>query len=219
MIAALGITLPLFETFSRLGCHSYGCCFGRRLSPSEISGTLRPFIWRFLPVPIAQYNSHAAAAVRLHPELRSKPLFPIQLISAALFALQFTGIMMLLLTGCMSITYAGWSSLVLHAVVRIITEQFRGDFRGDIGDRDGGSITITSALAGVQVLIGSLGIAVIRNGKAPHLEGRFAQVGWDKVGSVLMDRNVFYCASFAFALGFTVYGYNFRKIGAWVDRG
>lgn len=205
MVAALGLSLPLYEAFSRLGCHSYGCCFGRPLSAAETEGTARPLLWRLVPVAEVSYSGVGAAAVRARPGLRGRPLFPIQRISAVLYALQFVGLVVAVVGAGVDVAVAGWASLVLHAGVRLVTEGYREDFRGDVG----ALFTATGVLAGVQMVVGAAGL-VAGAGAAPEDWGRGKGVG--------VEREVLGCAAFAFALGFVVYGYNFRRIGVWVDR-
>lgn len=202
MAAALGLVLPLFEAFSRLGCHSYGCCFGRTLTASEAHGASRPLLWRLVPVPATVYRGSAAAAVRARPELRGQALFPVQRISAVVYAMQFAAVAAMVWCGWMSVVAAGWMSVLLHAGVRLVTEQVRDDFRGDVGAR----VTATGVLAGAQMLAGAAGL----------VWGEKEAWGGDSV--LVVDKEVLGCTAFAFMLGFTVYGYNFRRIGVWVDR-
>lgn len=200
MVTALGLSLPLYEAFSRLGCHSYGCCFGRPLSAAEAAGTEVPLLWRLVPVAAARYNGGSAAVVRARPELRGRLLFPIQRISAVMYLLVFGGTVGAVVGGWVGVGAAGWTSLVLHAAVRLVTEGYREDFRGDVG----AAVTATGALAGVQMVAGAVGLVCGGTGGAV---GRGWGGGEAAVG----------CAVFAFVLGFAVYGYNFRRIGAWVD--
>lgn len=206
MVTALGLSLPLYEAFSRLGCHSYGCCFGRPLRAAEADGMSVPLLWRLIPVAAARYSGGDAAVVRVRPELRGRLLFPVQRISAVMYALVFGGTVGAVVGGWVDVGVAGWVSLVLHAVVRLVTEGYREDFRGGVG-----AFTATGALAGVQMVVGVAGLIAGETG---------ARRGWDGGGGAGAGavREVVGCAVFAFALGFSVYGYNFRRIGVWVDR-
>lgn len=206
MVAALGVALPLFEAFSRTGCYSYGCCFG--MAAVSERGR-RPLLWRVVRMPGVRYCGDGAAVVRVRPEMKGRLLVPAQSIAAVLYALQFAGVVAVLVGGWASVAVAGWGSLAAHAVIRIITERCRDDYRGGVA---GGMGTVTGVLAGVQMAVGAAGMASVAGRES------FALGGWDQVGAALAEREVLGCAAFAFALGFTVYGFNFRRIGVWVDR-
>ncbi|KAJ7775664.1 hypothetical protein DFH07DRAFT_952055 [Mycena maculata] len=108
--ASLAVGLPIYEAFSRIGCHTYGCCYGRcAASPPK-----HP-LWRLFPfAPVRYDHPRDYAATRLEPQLLGQPLIPIQLISAMLFLFLFACVS-LPLALCTMAQLAGATTLGLHA--------------------------------------------------------------------------------------------------------
>ncbi|KAJ7075736.1 hypothetical protein B0H15DRAFT_649864 [Mycena belliarum] len=91
--ASLAVGLPVYEMFSRIGCHSYGCCYGCPVEPIQglPSSPRSRLLWRAFPYSAVTYDHPTDYAVtRAEPRLLRQPLIPIQLISATLFLLLFT---------------------------------------------------------------------------------------------------------------------------------
>lgn len=101
--AALG------QFFGRLGCYNYGCCYGRETCHHGII-----------------YSNPRSKVIRLHPELKDKPIHPSQLYTALLNLIMFlAGIVIIKISPKPGIL----ASLILiyHAFVRISIESIRGD--------------------------------------------------------------------------------------------
>ncbi|THV07762.1 hypothetical protein K435DRAFT_959258 [Dendrothele bispora CBS 962.96] len=146
--SAFCIAFPLYESISRLGCHTYGCCYGRKVEEAEISSS--QLLKLFSPVT---YVTSTAAAVRLNPALHGKPLYPIQKISSFLFFVQFIVIAFLTVKMRVDIGLAGSVSLATHAVIRLWTENFRDDFRGEVWGVI--PLTATGRISLVQCMVGA----------------------------------------------------------------
>lgn len=205
---SLAVGLPLYETFSRIGCHTYGCCYGRVAELSNNDSFTSQTLWRLLPFPAVRYSHPTHYAVtRLNPSLLDKPLVPIQLISAALFLLLFLFVSLPIV--CITtVELAGSTTLVCHAAVRLITEAYRADYRGQEGRRLSmtGKMALIQALAGVVWLFCSLKVAW-----QPHY-------GEQHVGSPYMLGGVqerVQKSVFAVAFGIAVYGVHIGEVGAW----
>jgi prolipoprotein diacylglyceryltransferase len=109
----VGLGFPLYEAFSRIGCHSYGCCFGKRVSEKSR-------LW-------TSYHDPSYAVNRIRPDLLGKRLFPVQLLSALFFFSQFWVLMM---APAMKPGMLFGASLLFHSIIRLVTETFRDDPRG-----------------------------------------------------------------------------------------
>ncbi|KAJ7661375.1 Prolipo protein diacylglyceryl transferase-domain-containing protein [Mycena polygramma] len=149
--ASLAIGLPLYETFSRIGCHTYGCCYGCPVESVQGVPLSRHshLLWRLFPYGPVTYNHPTDYAVtRAEPKLLRQPLLPIQLISATLFFLLFVFIS-LPLAAYASVEIAGAVTLACHAAIRLVTETCRADYRGPTS----GWISTTGKMAIVQAAI------------------------------------------------------------------
>jgi prolipoprotein diacylglyceryltransferase len=205
-VGSLAIGLPLYETFSRIGCHTYGCCYGRVADHAVQSGTL----WRLFPYPPVRY-SHPTdyAATRANPRLLHQPLIPIQLISATLFLLLFLGIA-LPLAHYTSVEVAGATTLICHAGLRVITEAYRADYRG----REGQWLSVTGKMALVQA---KGAMAWLVSSLTAH--GGMQRTRWleQLEPSNFLAKERLLGPLFAATLGVVVYGVHVGDIGSWVE--
>ncbi|KAJ6579681.1 Prolipo protein diacylglyceryl transferase-domain-containing protein [Mycena vulgaris] len=208
--ASLAVGFPLYETFSRIGCHTYGCCYGCPVEsipgvPSSIRSRL---LWRMLPYAPVSYNHPTDYAVtRAEPKLLRQPLIPIQLISATLFFLLFACIS-LPLAAYKSPELAGAVTLACHAAIRLVTETCRADYRGP----NNGWISTTGRMAIVQASIAIAAVLYILSSTTLHT---VAFADW---ADVLEDGRL-YAAASAVAVGMVVYGTHVEEIGTWIPEG
>ncbi|KAK7467544.1 hypothetical protein VKT23_004598 [Stygiomarasmius scandens] len=194
---SLCIAFPLYESISRLGCHTYGCCYGRMIEPAESSSILLKL---FSPVT---YVTSTAAAVRLNPTLRGKQLYPIQKISSFLFLVQFIAIALLVAMVKTDVGLAGGVSLTLHAIIRLWTEVYRDDFRGEVGGIV--PLTATGRISIVQLLAG-VGMGLFwRAGRV--------SVQLEALSRVTHTPSAVLCMSFILSFGSVVYGLHRGEIG------
>ncbi|KAJ6599513.1 hypothetical protein B0H10DRAFT_1959037 [Mycena sp. CBHHK59/15] len=205
--ASLAVGLPLYETFSRIGCHTYGCCYG---CPVEsIQGVSSPspsrLLWRMLPYAAVTYCHPTDYAVtRLQPKLLRQPLIPIQLISATLFCTSF------LFTTLPILVYgtpelAGAVTLALHAAIRLITETCRADYRG--ASHGGVSATGRMAMAQASIAIAATVYILLTNAFP-----RTTVAGWSDVAHDGRIRE----SVVAFLMGTVIYGIHVEEIGTWI---
>ncbi|KAF5373599.1 hypothetical protein D9758_000909 [Tetrapyrgos nigripes] len=198
VVPALCIGFPLYESISRLGCHTYGCCYGRIVRPGETSSS--SLLKIFSPVT---YVTYSAAAVRHQPNLRGKPLYPIQKISSCLFFAQFVAILLLLAVGRLDKGTAGGISLTIHAIIRLWTEFYRNDFRGEIWGIV--PLTATGQIALLQCFVGLFMSLVWR--------AETVSIGSMDICNILTDTSAVICLVFIFGLGTAVYGLHKGGIG------
>lgn len=197
LISSMGICLPLYEFFSRLGCASYGCCYGCTIA----SLPKLPPVMHWLRMKPVEYHSPDSAVLRINPAMKGTPLVPVQTISAVLYLTQFVGATMLLCTGWCTVAVLGYISFSVHAMLRIMMETYRADFRG------GGSWwTMTGAIAAVQ-LVGGILLAFVTVTTSTPGGLVWGQVPW-------YDAVV--CAGTVFGFSGLIYGYNRQRIGRWI---
>ena len=108
-----------------------------------------PAIMKWFCTASVVYNSPEAAVLRQNPSMKGIPLFPVQAVSAVLYLLQFLFNITLLSTGWPTVCFLGNISFSMHAILRILLEPYRADFRGD-----GSGWTMTGVIAGVQMIGG-----------------------------------------------------------------
>ncbi len=120
-LAALSCGVALGEGIGRLGCISFGCCYGKPLSryPAPIARLLTPLAYVCHgPTRKAAYAGHC----------EGQPLFPIQACSSLVLTLIAMSAALLLLENHprLALLLALGGSLLW----RVLSEQFRADFRG-----------------------------------------------------------------------------------------
>lgn len=123
-LAAMQVAFVFGEGLGRLGCISFGCCYG--IPVSTMSGTLRNIFekWNFVfkcPTRKACYASG----------FQDQKLVPIQGITSIIYSLAgFAGAAFFLhgyyITALIATT-------VIHQVWRVVSEFFRADYRGSFG--------------------------------------------------------------------------------------
>jgi hypothetical protein len=205
--ASLAVGLPLYETFSRIGCHTYGCCYGCPVEsiPGVPSSRRSHSLWRMFPYAAVTYNHPTDYAVtRAEPKLCRQPLLPIQLISATLFFLLFAFIS-LPLAAYGGLELAGAVTLAGHAAIRLATETCRADYRGSTR----GWISTTGRMAIVQ---GSIAIAAVVYILSKDTFHRTAFADW----SHALDDGRFHSSVLAVAVGTIIYGVHIEEIGTWI---
>jgi len=122
-LAALACGVALGEGIGRLGCISFGCCYGKPLShyPDTLARLLTPF---------AYVCRGATRKASYAGNCEGVPLFPIQACSCLVLTMMAMGGSLLLLAG-----YPGLALLLAlggSLAWRIFSEFFRADFRGNL---------------------------------------------------------------------------------------
>jgi len=104
------------ESIGRLGCHFYGCCFGRPISKDM----------KFISSLGVMYIHNNSSVSRLHPEYLLQPLIPTQ-IGQSLFAL--LSFIFTLKTINYNLSIGSWFCIFiyLYNIDRIIFYYFRDD--------------------------------------------------------------------------------------------
>ncbi|KAJ7174675.1 hypothetical protein C8R46DRAFT_92932 [Mycena filopes] len=213
--ASLAIGLPLYEFFSRIGCHTYGCCWGTHdAQTKDIAGAASchrsnsNFLWRLFPYEAVTYSHPTDYAVtRAEPQLLGQPLLPIQLISATLFFLLFA-LVSLPLAAFVSPQLAGAVTLAGHAVVRLATETCRADYRGEATGWLRVSATGRMALAQAAIALAAMAYVVFSQTTIHPA----TVAPWS---DVLADGRLS-ASAMAVVVGTIVYGVHVEEIGTWI---
>lgn len=121
VLAAMAIAYTLGEGLGRLGCISYGCCYGKPLK--DCNKTLQ---WLFTRACFIFYG--ATKKVTYEAQLNGEKLIPIQAITCVLYTLGALIGSYLFLIGLF--TPALIFTIVLTQLWRILSETMRADFRG-----------------------------------------------------------------------------------------
>ncbi len=187
---AWAFALPLGESIARIGCHVYGCCWGK---PTTGSLGIR-------------YTNPDAKVVRCAPHLTGRRLYPAQLFGTGAYLGQF-GIQLALLglishQGMMTGLY-----LVLHPIIRVLLERFRSDDRGKLF----GPITHTNLYSLVQFAIGLILIGLSPN-VAPSIVAVF---DWAMVAHLIEPHLAVFLAFNALVVGLA-FGLHIDTVGSWI---
>lgn len=121
VLAAMAIAYTLGEGLGRLGCISYGCCYGKPVQ--QCCKFLR---WLFARINFIFYGS--TKKVIYEGQLAGEKLVPIQAITCVLYTLGALIGSYLFLIGLF--TPALVFTIVLTQLWRIVSETMRADFRG-----------------------------------------------------------------------------------------
>lgn len=121
VLAAMSVCYTLGEGLGRLGCISFGCCYGKPVSQcsSWLQSLFRKMNFCFTgPIKKAVYEG----------KLSGQELVPIQAVTAVLYTATA-------LAGCFLILHSWYQLALLFSIVvsqgwRIVSEAFRADFRG-----------------------------------------------------------------------------------------
>jgi prolipoprotein diacylglyceryltransferase len=136
-LAAMAIAYTLGEGLGRLGCISYGCCYGKRLKECN-----RMQQWLFGRICFIFYGS--TKKVVYEGQLAGEKLIPIQAITCVLYTLGALIGSYLFLVGMF--TAALIFTIALTQLWRILSETMRADFRGF------GNITMYQKMGMISVL-------------------------------------------------------------------
>lgn len=137
LLAALSIAYTLGEGLGRLGCISYGCCYGK---PIQDSGKMLGFLFAKINFIFDGDNKK----VSYEAQLNGKKLIPIQAITCVLYTCGALTGTWLFLQG--SYTKALLLTMMLTQLWRIVSETLRADFRGF------GKISIYQKMGVISVL-------------------------------------------------------------------
>jgi hypothetical protein len=121
VLTAMTIAYTLGEGLGRLGCISFGCCYGKPLKKCS------PFLQRLFSRSAFIFQGATKKAV-YEGQLAGEPLIPIQAITSILYCLTATVASFLFLRG--HFLAALVLSITVSQLWRIFSETLRADFRG-----------------------------------------------------------------------------------------
>jgi prolipoprotein diacylglyceryltransferase len=227
LASSLMVGLPLYEFWSRIGCHTYGCCYGiaaqakqdcnprNEHSPSPPpSRSPRPnfsLLWSLFPFPPVSYDHPTFfAATRIDPSLLGQPLVPIQLITSTISLLLFASVTVpILLSSQGSLESAGLVTFASHGLMRLVTERARADYRG--GTVQGQLLTTTAKIAVVQL---GMAMVLLHWAHNPY-EVNHCVLSLTTTNVIKSLRAATQTSGFAFLLGTIVYGVHVGQAGRW----
>ena len=121
VLTAMAVAYTLGEGLGRLGCISFGCCYGKALRDCS------PLMQRVFSRTAFIFQGPLKKAV-YEGKAGDQPLIPIQAMTCILYCLTAIGGSLLFLRGCF--TAAFLLSISVTQVWRILSETLRADFRG-----------------------------------------------------------------------------------------
>lgn len=196
LLDTAAFAMPLGEALGRVGCHLYGCCWGRK----KASG------WR------VTYSHESAKVCRCRPELRNEGLHPAPLYATlsygALFFVFLWMVPRLEHAGVLAAVY-----LIVHPIARVILERFRDDDRGHLP----GGVTHSNAYSGIMFAGGLLAIAALAMGQTgPFRLGGVSMSMSQSLVEVLSNTQLLWMLAAVAAGAFVAFGVHYKTIGAWL---
>ena len=121
-LSALLISFALGEGIGRLGCISFGCCYGKPLSLCSpiLQKLFHNFHFRF---------SGETKKVVYEGKLESTPVLPIQGMTATIYSVAFLTGLICFLNGWFGIGLM--TTTLMTQIWRVLSEYWRADYRGD----------------------------------------------------------------------------------------
>jgi len=180
----------LAEAIGRLGCYSYGCCWGK------------PTTNKF---SISYYNNNAKI-IRTYANLAGLKLHPAQLYTA------FSSLILFIFLAILTywVTFDGVlvsSYLILHGIIRILIDFIRDDPRGVIYK----NILLSTVMAINEIAIGIFLGIFARIVKDPI---HFVKGSWSDIyGQPPIFALIMLCS----LLAAIFYGSHYKKVGLWVS--
>ena len=183
------LALPLGEAIARVGCHVYGCCWGR-----PTSGRLG-----------IRYTSEHASVVRNEPRLANVRLHPVQIYSAVFAFLLWIPILLAIphrrFDGMLAAIYC-----MAHPLGRFALEHLRQDNRGRLWK----GFTHTHFYSAVIFICG---LAIWTKRSSLPVSTLNPQIRWSQIAT---DASVLaWVVPFAFAF-FLAYGVHYKAVGTWL---
>jgi phosphatidylglycerol:prolipoprotein diacylglycerol transferase len=185
--AALGLAGG--ESIARLGCHVYGCCWGRPANR----------------LPGIRYTNLDSSVLRNRPHLVGIKLHPIQLYSAAFSVALFLMLLKLLehkpFDGALTATYC-----LVHSAGRFLLECLRDDNRGKVFGR----LSHTNLYALLMVISGLALLA--KRTELPNTPLQ-TDIQWSQIigNANVLQFVIPFCLLISFA-----YGVHYKTVGCWV---
>jgi phosphatidylglycerol:prolipoprotein diacylglycerol transferase len=187
---AIAFAAPLTESWCRLGCLLYGCCWGRPTS---------------CRLGMA-YSSRDAKVLRVRPHLRGVALHPVQLYTAGVHAAQFVALVLLATVARFDGLVVGFY-LATHSVARWVLERYRADDRGVLV----GCVSMTAVYAGITLVLGFGIITVGAHGSTTSLHTPEPQ-WW----TVLANPMIAALTLLSTLLVAAAFGIHRHRVGSWI---
>jgi hypothetical protein len=188
---AFALALPIGEAIARLGCHVYGCCYGKPTG-SRFGIT---------------YTSPHAKVIRIAPHLHGVNIYPAQLLGFVSHMVLFVVLVGLIPFATHHGLLAGVYFLI-HPLLRLVLERFRHDDRGLVSE----SITHTNLYSVIQFAGGIflLGLVGDMSAVVSSMPAGGA-VSW-------LSPAVAVLLGFHFVIAAAAFGVHIDSVGSWVPR-
>jgi len=121
VMAAMAIAYTLGEGLGRLGCLSFGCCYGKPLKECS------PLVQKLFTTTATVFHG-PTKKVEYEGRLCGEPLVPVQAITSVIFSMTALGTAWLFLTG--HFAPALFICIMVTQTWRFVSETLRADFRG-----------------------------------------------------------------------------------------
>lgn len=185
------LAVALGEAIGRIGCHTYGCCWGKPTT-SKLS---------------IAYQNPDAKVIRMKPHLYSVSLHPVQFYSAFVSFLLFLFLYWLIpfvqYDGIITAVY-----LIIHGLLRFGLDKFRDDPRGFITK----TFMLSTISALIEIMFGFF-FWFVSNQFAEH-HVYVAKENWTFIytqPSILIKIILFTLLAAIF------YGSHFKRVGNWIQ--
>ena len=188
-------TLCLSCGFGRIGCHYYGCCWGKQIQQKQEQDKPEPIIklWKIKIFPI-NYSDKDTLILRLYPNFVYKYFIPLQLIEATILIVIGTGLYMI------DIVY-GYNSAIPNFITYYMTRYILNIYRHDYMK---GTNTLDFVLTPLVILI------YLYNNPLPS---NVVYVGFNKqFENFINNKSLYYGLITAF-----IYGFHYKKLGYWYN--
>jgi prolipoprotein diacylglyceryltransferase len=184
------LAAAISEAIGRIGCYSYGCCWGKPTN-NKFS--------------ISYYNANAKI-IRTHPHLSGLRLHPVQLYAALASLMLFIFLYMLTywvtFDGLLVCLY-----FILHGIMRILIDFIRDDPRGVVYKK----IFLSTIMSFNEILMGILfGIIAFKL----HNPVSFVKGNWSEIyGQPFLLTSIILFS----LLSAIFYGSHYKKVGLWIS--
>ena len=189
-------TLCLVCGVGRIGCHYYGCCWGKQIQQEEQQENLQPIIefkkiWKIYPI---SYTDKDTLILRLYPHFKYKYFFPLQLTEATILIVIGMGLYIM-------DTVYGYDSSIPNIIIYYTTRYNLNTYRHDHAKG-------TKILDFIVVPL-LVSVYLYKN----PLPSNIVYVGFIKQFENFINNNSLY---YGFITAF-IYGFHYKRLGYWYN--
>ena len=189
-------TLCLTCGVGRIGCHYYGCCWGKQIQQDQHQEQVQPIIEfkKIFKVYPISYVDKDTLILRLYPHFAYKHFFPLQLIEASI--LTVTGFILYIIDGIYGYDCA-IPNLIIYYTTRYILNTYRHDYMKGTNILD---FTVAPLLICIYLYNNPLPSNIVYLGFTKQFE------------NFINSNSLYYGCITAF-----IYGFHYKKLGYWYN--